>query len=59
MKANSLKQRCLALRYDLLECFALLVMECCYSLVKECCYMKNQNFREHCVERHIFKNTVA
>ena len=32
MKANSQKQRCLALRYDLLECFALLVMECCYSL---------------------------
>ena len=31
MKANSQKQRCLALRYDLLECFALLVMECCYS----------------------------
>ena len=27
MKANSQKQRCLALRYDLLECFALLVME--------------------------------
>ena len=27
MKANSLKQRCLALRYVLLECFALLVME--------------------------------
>ena len=32
MKANSQKQRCLALRYELLECFALLVMECCYSL---------------------------
>ena len=32
MKGNSQKQRCLALRYDLLECFALLVMECCYSL---------------------------
>ena len=31
MKANSQKQRCLALRNDLLECFALLVMECCYS----------------------------
>ena len=26
MKANSQKQRCLALRYDLLECFALLVI---------------------------------
>ena len=31
MKAISQKQRCLALRYDLLECFALSVMECCYS----------------------------
>ena len=32
MKADSQIQRCLALRYDLLESFALLVMECCYSL---------------------------
>ena len=29
MKANSQKQRCLALQYDLLECFALLVMLVC------------------------------
>ena len=31
MKANSQKQRCFVVRYDLLECFALLVMECCYT----------------------------